>query len=180
MTIKLRLLRLAAAAVVASISLPASAQTDQAELEKKLHATLEGSRLVGQFSVVGADGSIARPPQADQYAVSRLERDAEGRWIFNVSMSYGTQQHTLPVPVTIEWAGGTPMITMTEQTVQGLGTFTARVLLYEGLYAGTWKHGQFGGHMWGKIESGGSIPAPVESTAAPAAAPTAAAPPTAP
>ena len=81
--------------------------------------------------------------------MSRLERDAQGRWVFNVSMSYGTQQHTMPVPVTIEWAGDTPMITMTEQTVEGLGTFTARVLLYDGLYAGTWKHGQFGGHMWG-------------------------------
>jgi hypothetical protein len=56
------------------------------------------------------------------------------------------------------------MITMTEQTVEGLGTFTARVLLYDGLYAGTWKHGQFGGHMWGRIEPAG------------AAAPTAAAP----
>jgi hypothetical protein len=149
----------------------AAAQSDPTELEKKLHTLLEGARLVGQFSVVGADGAINRPPQADQYAVSRLERDADGRWIFNVSMSYGTQQHTLPVPVTIEWAGDTPMITMTEQTVEGLGTFTARVLLYEGLYAGTWKHGQFGGHMWGRIESGGSSPAPVTPGAAPPAAP---------
>ena len=86
--------------------------------------------------------------------MSRLERDAEGRWVFNVSMSYGTQQHTMPVPVTIEWAGDTPMITMTEQTIPGLGTFTARVLLYDGLYAGTWKHGQFGGHMWGQHRVG--------------------------
>jgi hypothetical protein len=80
----------------------------------------------------------------------------------------------MPVPVTIEWAGDTPMITLTEQTVEGLGTFSARVLLYDGLYAGTWKHGQFGGHMWGRIESGGSIPGPVTTPAAPAAAPSAA------
>jgi hypothetical protein len=153
----------------------ASAQTDPAEREQKLQVLLEGARLVGQFTVVGVDG-VSRAPQAEQYAVSRLERDAQGRWVFNVSMSYGTQQHTMPVPVTIEWAGDTPMITMTEQTVEGLGTFTARVLLYDGLYAGTWKHGQFGGHMWGRIESGGSIPAPV---ATPAAAP-ATAPPTSP
>jgi hypothetical protein len=172
MRIKQTLLALAAtAALVVIAPAVAPAQTDRAELEDKLHVTLQGARLVGQFSVVGADGAVARPPQADQYAVSRLERDAEGRWIFNVSMSYGTQQHTMPVPVTIEWAGDTPMITMTEQTIEGLGTFTARVLLYEGLYAGTWKHGQFGGHMWGRIESGGSIPAPMPTPAAPAAAP---------
>ena len=57
-------------------------------------------------------------------------------------------------------------------TIEGLGTFTARVLLYEGLYAGTWKHGQFGGHMWGRIESGGSIPGPMPTPAEPAAPPT--------
>ncbi|HVR28759.1 MAG TPA: hypothetical protein VMS86_04430, partial [Thermoanaerobaculia bacterium] len=86
-------------------------------------------------------------------------------------MSYGTQEHTLPVPVAIEWAGSTPMITMTEQTVPGLGTFTARVLLYDGLYAGTWKHGQFGGHMWGRIEPAGAT-APSAATAPSGPAPT--------
>jgi hypothetical protein len=145
---------------------PAAAQADRADQEEKLHAMLEGARLIGQFSVVGAGGAVASPPQAEQYAVSRLERDDQGRWVFNVSMSYGTQQHTMPVPVTIEWAGDTPMITMTEQTVEGLGTFSARVLLYDGLYAGTWKHGQFGGHMWGRIESGGSIPGPATTPGA--------------
>ncbi len=166
-------------ALLASVAIAAAAaaQTDDpAERERKLHAMLEGARLVGQFTVVGMDAA-SRPPQAEQYAVSRLERDAQGRWVFNVSMSYGTQQHTMPVPVTIEWAGDTPMITMTEQTVEGLGTFTARVLIYDGLYAGTWKHGQFGGHMFGRIESGGSIPGPVATPpadAAPAAPPPAA------
>jgi hypothetical protein len=155
---------------VGGAALAAAAQTDRAALERSLQETLDGARLVGQFTVVGGDGA-SRPPQADQYAVSRLERDAEGRWVFNVSMSYGTQQHTMPVPVTIEWAGDTPMITLTEQTIPGLGTFTARVLLHDGLYAGTWKHGQFGGHMWGRIE-----PAGAETTtpsAPPAAAPAA-------
>ena len=118
--------------VAASIVVPpATAQTDAAEREQKLHAMLEGARLVGQFSVVGTGNTP--PPQPEQYAVSRLERDAEGRWVFNVSMSYATQQHTMPVPVTIEWAGDTPMITLTEQTIPGLGTFSARVLLHDGL-----------------------------------------------
>ena len=150
---------------VSMVAAPAAAQTDPAEREQKLQTMLEGARLVGQFSVVGM-GAGAPPPKPEQYAVSRLERDAEGRWVFNVSMSYAAQQHTMPVPVTIEWAGDTPMITLTEQTIPGLGTFSARVLLYDGLYAGTWKHGQFGGHMWGRIESGGSIPAPVATPAA--------------
>jgi len=155
---------------LAAAAAGAGAQEDRAELERRLHETLDGARLVGQFTVVGADGA-SRPPQAEQYAVSRLERDAEGRWVFNVSMSYAAQQQTMPVPVAIEWAGDTPMITLTEQTIPGLGTFSARVLLYDGLYAGTWKHGQFGGHMWGRIEPAGA-PAPVEAPVAPAGEPT--------
>src|SRR6186713_2388276 len=118
--------RLAAVGLLLAAGLaPTRAQIEgRAELEQKLQTQLDGARLVGQFSVVGADGAAMRPPQVDQYAVSRLERDAGGHWVFNVSMSYGAQQHTLPVPVTIEWAGDTPMITMTEQTIPGLGTFT--------------------------------------------------------
>jgi hypothetical protein len=150
------------ATLAITIAAAAAAQDGRAELERRLQETLDGARLVGQFDVVGADG-VSRQPQSEQYAVSQLARDAEGRWVFNVSMSYGTQQHTMPVPVTIEWAGDTPMITMTEQTVEGLGTFTARVLLYDGLYAGTWKHGQFGGHMWGRIEPAGAA-APTAAT----------------
>ena len=161
---------LLASLAIAGAAMAAAAQTDRAELERALHETLDGARLVGQFTVVGADGA-GRPPQAEQYAVSRLERDAEGRWVFNVAMSYGTQQHTLPVPVAIEWAGSTPMITMTEQTVPGLGTFTARVLLYDGLYAGTWRHGQFGGHMFGRIEAATAATPADEAPAAPAAPP---------
>ena len=164
---------LAALGLTAAVAVQeAAAPAPNPDLERQLQETLDGARLVGQFTVVGADGAAARPPQVDQYAVSNLERDAEGRWVFNVSMSYGAQQHTLPVPVTIEWAGDTPMITMTEQTIPGLGTFTARVLLHDGLYAGTWKHGQFGGHMWGRIE-------PAGAATSDAAVPEAAAPPTA-
>jgi hypothetical protein len=169
---KIRLAPLTFPLAVLGLTVAAAAQDGRADLERRLQETLDGARLVGQFTVVGADG-VSRAPQTEQYAVSNLERDAEGRWVFNVSMSYGTQQHTMPVPVTIEWAADTPMITMTEQTIPGLGTFTARVLLYEGLYAGTWKHGQFGGHMWGRIEPAGTpaaVPPPAAETPAEAPA----------
>jgi hypothetical protein len=55
---------------------------------------------------------------------------------------------TLP----IAWAGDTPMISMTDLAIPGLGTFTCRVFFYGDRYAGTWQHGKVGGHMWGMIE----------------------------
>src|SRR6185436_706880 len=117
----------------AALATGAAAQTDRAELERKFEAMVGNARLVGQYSVIGANGAAMSGPRPDEYAVSRLERAAEGHWVFNVSMSAGPTQQTMPVPVTVEWAGDTPMITMTEQTIPGLGTFSARVLFYDGL-----------------------------------------------
>jgi hypothetical protein len=36
--------------------------------------------------------------------------------------------------------------------IPGLGTFDARVIIDGNRYAGTWTHGEVGGHMFGKIE----------------------------
>ena len=50
----------------------------------------------------------------------------------------------------MKFADDTPIILMTDATIPGMGTFTARVFFYGDLYAGTWAHqGQGGGHMSG-------------------------------
>ena len=66
---------------------------------------------------------------------------------------------TVPIPLEIKWAGDTPVITLTDLAIPSLGTFTARVVIYDGRYAGTWQHGQVGGHLFGRIEK-----APPEKT----------------
>ncbi len=56
------------------------------------------------------------------------------------------------LPLTVKWAGDTPVITLTDMMVPGLGTYTARVLFHRGRYAGTWSASDHGGEMWGRIE----------------------------
>jgi hypothetical protein len=41
---------------------------------------------------------------------------------------------------------------MDNMTIPGLGTFSARVVLHQDKYAGTWQHDEAGGHLFGKIE----------------------------
>ena len=45
-------------------------------------------------------------------------------------------------------------ISLTDLAVPTLGTFTARVIFHGDRYAGTWQHGNVGGHMFGRIEKG--------------------------
>ena len=55
------------------------------------------------------------------------------------------------MPVTVKWAGDTPVMSLDKVGIPGLGTFSARVVLHEGRYAGTWIHDDVGGHMFGAI-----------------------------
>ena len=139
--------------VMALLLLPtaaAAAEDSQDDLDRKFEELLNGANLVGQFNIMGSSGESA--PQPDSYSVSKISKLDDGRWLFTASMSFGDNTIAIPMPFAVEWAGDTPMITLTDQTIEGLGAFSARVLIYDGLYAGTWKHDAFGGHMWGRIE----------------------------
>ena len=71
--------------------------------------------------------------------------------IDHVRIQYGSHDISVPLPVTIKWAGDTPVITITDMTIPGLGTYTARVLLYQDQYAGTWSSKDHGGQVFGRI-----------------------------
>ena len=67
-------------------------------------------------------------------------------------MKYGSVDVTVPVTVTMLWAGDTPMITITDLTIPTVGTWTARVFFSGDQYAGTWAGHGFSGHMFGQIQ----------------------------
>jgi hypothetical protein len=119
------------------------------QFERHFTERMQDSALVGRFTVSGREDQPARP---DRYDISSVEKVGDNRWRFNTRMRYGDVDVTLPIVVTMVWAGDTPMITLTDFTIPSMGTFTARVFFYGDLYSGTWQHGAVGGHMFGKIE----------------------------
>jgi hypothetical protein len=119
------------------------------ELERKFTDQMHGASLVGRFTIVGREDRQASP---DRYDISSVEKLAGNDWRFNARMRYGSVDTTLPIVVTMLWAGDTPIIEMTDVTIPRLGTFSARVFFYGDRYAGTWQHGQYGGHMFGRIQ----------------------------
>ncbi|MDB5336288.1 MAG: hypothetical protein JWN70_1907 [Planctomycetaceae bacterium] len=126
-----------------------AAKLDQAELEKEFEKTMSGSVLVGRFTVVGKENE---EPKEERYTITKVKKQDDGEWIFLVRIQYGKNDNQVPLKLKVEWAGDTPVITLTDLTIPGMGTFTSRVLIYRGWYAGTWQHGKVGGHLFGRIE----------------------------
>src|SRR4051812_37959317 len=119
------------------------------DLERKFTDQLHGASLVGRFTITGREDRQASP---DRYDISSVEKLAGNDWRFNARIRYGSIDATLPIVVTMLWAGDTPIIEMTDVTIPSLGTFTARVFFHGDRYAGTWQHGQYGGHMFGRVQ----------------------------
>jgi hypothetical protein len=135
--------------VVAKTGLGAAVdETSLTDLERDFTERMRGASLVGRFTVTGRS---ERPASPDRYDISSVEKVGDQQWRFNARLPH-YRTATIPIVVTMVWAGDTPMITITDFSIPALGTFTARVFFHGDRYAGTWQHGRVGGHMFGTIE----------------------------
>jgi len=120
------------------------------ELIKKLEDDLTNVKLIGQFTVTGRED---RAPKPEEYTITSAIKLPDGDvWLLKARIKYGDKDVTVPIPLEIKWAGDTPVITLTNLAIPGLGTFTSRVVIYDNQYAGTWQHGKVGGNLFGRIE----------------------------
>ena len=120
------------------------------DLEREFTEQMRNVVLVGHFTIEGRERRDGLPERYEISEVTKLEGD---RWRFDVHLTYGSVDATLPVVVPIVWAGDTPMVSITDFAIPGLGEeFGARVVFYDNRYAGTWDHGEYGGLMYGTIE----------------------------
>ena len=122
---------------------------DRASLEKELAQRMSNSRLNGFYTVEGQQG----PPQQDEYRLSKFQKSEGDKWLIQARIEYGKKVINVPLELPILWAGDTPVITLTEVTIPGLGTYSARVMIHGDRYAGTWAAGEnHRGFLWGHIE----------------------------
>ncbi len=125
-----------------------AAPQDREELEDRFSELLSGARLVGSFT---DDANPDAPPQRDSYTIASAEKIAGDRWQFQAKIEYGQTSLVVPLALDVKWAGSTPVITLDEMAIPGLGTFTARVLFHGRSYAGIWQGPGHGGQMFGRV-----------------------------
>ena len=135
---------------------PASPNEAEREaLEKQFAESMTNVVLDGSFTVNRAGETRVRQ---EKYTIASVSKVGGDVWVFQARIQYGDHDGTLPVPVKLLWAGDTPVVSLTDASIPGLGTFTARVLFYRDSYAGFWQHGDVSGNQFGRIIRGGEQP----------------------
>jgi len=129
---------------------PAKPKVTQEELEARFKATLTKATMSGRWCGI-KDGKLT-PEKEDKYTIVSVNKLGGEAWIINARIQYGEKDFTVPVPVQVKWAGDTPVITVDGMAMPGGKTaYSARVLVYDKSYAGTWSGGDHGGLMNGVI-----------------------------
>jgi hypothetical protein len=121
----------------------------QDELEAKFIDTMSKATMTGRWCLV-QDGKLT-PEREEKYTIiggRKLEGDS---WMIGTKMSYGGREMVMPLPIKLKWAGDTPVITVDNMKIPGGGTYSARVLVYDNTYAGTWSGGSKVGLLSGMI-----------------------------
>ena len=140
------------ALLTALILLTACAKTDtqQAQYETKFQTDMQGVTLVGYSTRTNKEGTFG----PEKYKIESVSKITGDSWLFQTRLRYDGKDLPVPIPITVKWAGDTPVITLTDLTIPGVGTWTARVMLFRDQYVGIWSGKDHGGQMYGKIVKG--------------------------
>ena len=125
---------------------------EQASREQRLAKYLDGTQFIGKFTIDGVD----QTPKTETYTISSCEKlPTEDLYRLKTRIKYGDIDQEVPLDLKILWAGNAPVITLESIWIPKMGTFDAHVIIRPGKeagrYAGTWQHGDKGGHLFGKI-----------------------------
>ena len=144
---RLALVTTFALAVAACSRGPATGAGAQEERDRAFEEMMSNVSLVGRSASFDGEEIAGR----EEYVIEKVSRIAGDRWLFQTTMKLGSGDVTVPIPITILWAGETPVITLTDLSIPGMGSYSARVLLFRDHYAGTWTGASGGGHVFGEI-----------------------------
>ena len=120
-----------------------------AEREQRIVDYLSGAKFVGRYTTDSDASANAKP---ETYTISKVEKlPAADSYRLTSRIEYGDTDAEVPIDLKILWSGSTPVITLDDIWIPGMGKFSARVLIHQGRYSGTWSHDEKGGHLFGRV-----------------------------
>lgn len=124
--------------------------------EKQFQESMVNVTLIGYYTI--GDSSELHD---DRYVIERVSKVKEDTWKFEARIQYNKKDLKVAMALPVKFAGDTPVISLTNFAVPGFGSFNARVIMYNGVYAGTWGSAgapAHGGSMFGKIVKNDTAP----------------------
>jgi hypothetical protein len=104
------------------------------------------------FLAAGAqDGALGEERTGDKFQIASVTKGSDDNWTVNAKMKYRDQEIVMPIPVKMKFSGDTAILTVVNLMIPSGGTYTARLLIYERTYSGTWKSQRGGGMLDGTI-----------------------------
>jgi hypothetical protein len=135
----------------ASESEAATRKPTPEELEARFKATLTKATMSGRWCSI-ENGTLG-PENEDKYIVLGVTKLGAEAWLINARIQYNKKDFVAPIPVIVKWAGDTPVLIVDKIPMPSGGVFSARVLIYDGTYAGTWTGGGHAGLLKGVISN---------------------------
>ncbi|HYI97186.1 MAG TPA: hypothetical protein VEX68_26835 [Bryobacteraceae bacterium] len=120
----------------------------EGDRNRQFTESMAGVTLVGYSTRLNREGLS----KEERYRIDKISHITGDSWLFHTRLQYDGRDIPVPIPLTVKWAGDTPVITLTDLSIPGVGSYTARVVLYRDQYAGTWSgKNNVGGQLFGKI-----------------------------
>jgi hypothetical protein len=141
---------LVVALIAFAIARRGAAPRSEAERNRAFTEAMSGVTLVGSSTRLSKEGVFG----PEHYFIDGVTHVSGDTWLFRTRMNVKGTEVPVPIPLSVKWAGDTPVITLTDLAIPGVGTYTARVILYRDQYAGTWSGEKAGGQLFGKIVKG--------------------------
>jgi hypothetical protein len=119
----------------------------QDQLDRQFEQMMNGVTLVGRSTLEGREALSSE----ERYVIEGVTRLAGDTWLIRSRFQYDGRDIPIVIPIQVRWAGDTPVLCLTDFTIPAMGTFSARVVLYRGHYAGTWSATDHGGQLFGRL-----------------------------
>jgi len=129
---------------------PAVQKPLPADPEERFKVLFTKSFLSGRWAPL-RDGALGEERGGDKYNIVSAVKGDGDNWIISAKMKYGEREFVMPIPVKMKFVGDTAILTVDNLAIPNGGTYTARLLIYERTYSGTWKGQRGGGMLYGTI-----------------------------